>query len=419
MAPRPSSPWRKHFETIAARARGLRRAANKGEDESETDKMQPPSPLQCDNSDDDEQPKSPKKFNEQQDTFHPQTPALSEFSDSFDSDDLSVDDSTSTDAEDPLPSCPAAPPPRFKGAVMRREDFDISSMIGRGSYSNVYRAVYIPTGTECALKAVSKRRTIAKTSNLAHLRGEKEVAELMEGVPFVVQTAGTFQTATSVYFVMEYIPAGDLYKKATSGNLSLAEIHTYLANALLAIEAVHKRGAIHRDIKPENFLVGGNGSLKLTDFGFAKMAPTDGERLLSQYGTPEYVAPEVLRGTGYGQPVDLWALGILCYELLVGRSPFQDENLEIMYSNILAGQVKFPSNVKGLTQDAKSLVRGLLRQNPARRLTVEEAKVHPFFASVDFEAMFAASHQPANLPKFQSSSGENVDDGYGDAFEGF
>ncbi|CAM9527426.1 unnamed protein product [Choristocarpus tenellus] len=280
--------------------------------------------------------------------------------------------------------------------------------------------MHIPTGVECALKAVSKRRTFAKTSNLTHLKGEKEIVELMDGSPFVVQTAGTFQTATSVYFVMEYLPDGDLYKKANSGDMSIGEIHVFLAHALLGIEAVHSKGAIHRDIKPENFLVDRDGSLKLTDFGFAKMAPTQGERLTSQYGTPEYVAPEVLRGTGYGQPVDMWALGILCYELIVGRSPFQDENLEIMYANILGGQVRFPPNAKGMTGHAKSLIRGLLRQNPARRMNVDEVKSHPFFDGIDFEALYESAHKPSVLPRFQPSSVEDeLDDGYNGAFAGF
>ncbi|CAM9674237.1 unnamed protein product, partial [Sphacelaria rigidula] len=91
----------------------------------------------------------------------------------------------------------------------------------------------------------------------------------------------------------------------------------------------------------ENFLMGKSGTLKLTDFGFAReLAP--GERLFSQFGTPEYVAPEVLNGCGHGKPVDLWALGVLIYELLVGRTPFKAASVDEMYERIAAGDYAFP-----------------------------------------------------------------------------
>ena len=192
--------------------------------------------------------------------------------------------------------------------------------------------------------------------------------------------------------------------------------------------------------------MGKSGTLKLTDFGFAReLAP--GERLLSQFGTPEYVAPEVLNGCGHGKPVDLWALGILIYELLVGHTPFKAASVDDMYERISSGDYAFPpplskaspspipSPTRSRRQDirskrgsssnkrseaeaegkggrlegypnkvvekkeeiddaqdpaAQSLVKSLLSLAPARRPSIAEIKDHPFFEGVNFDALRAA-----------------------------
>lgn len=195
--------------------------------------------------------------------------------------------------------------------------------------------------------------------------------------------------------------------------------------------------SVLRNVKTENFLMGKSGTLKLTDFGFAReLAP--GERLFSQFGTPEYVAPEVLNGCGHGKPVDLWALGILIYELLVGKTPFKAPNVDDMYERISAGDYAFPpppakispsatksylnkgaarrdnrarggaaskgsweerfeeqldlAVEKDDSQDpaAQSLVKSLLCLAPARRPSIAEIKKHPFFEGVNFDGLRAA-----------------------------
>ncbi|CBJ27169.1 Protein kinase domain containing protein [Ectocarpus siliculosus] len=175
-----------------------------------------------------------------------------------------------------------------------------------------------------------------------HLREERHISTKLQGSDFLVRTAGTFQNPRSVVFAMEYLPGGDLYQRLSDkGTLSLRETVAWTAQAVLAIEDLHAKNIVHRDVKPENFLMGKSGTLKLTDFGFARELAPD-ERLYSQFGTPEYVAAEVLSGGGHGMPVDLWALGVLIYELLVGQTPFKSPSVEEMYERIAAGDYAFP-----------------------------------------------------------------------------
>ncbi|CAM9932709.1 unnamed protein product [Ectocarpus sp. 4 AP-2014] len=232
---------------------------------------------------------------------------------------------------------------RYVGPLeLHVKDFECGECVGKGSYSKVFLGSHAPTGTEWALKVVSKRKTFETRENLMHLREERHISTKLQGSDFLVRTAGTFQNPRSVVFAMEYLPGGDLYQRLSDkGTLSLRETVAWTAQAVLAIEDLHAKNIVHRDVKPENFLMGKSGTLKLTDFGFARELAPD-ERLYSQFGTPEYVAAEVLSGCGHGMPVDLWALGVLIYELLVGQTPFKSPSVEEMYERIAAGDYAFP-----------------------------------------------------------------------------
>ncbi|CAN0012165.1 unnamed protein product, partial [Ectocarpus fasciculatus] len=183
---------------------------------------------------------------------------------------------------------------RYVGPLeLHVKDFECGECVGKGSYSKVFLGSHAPTGTEWALKVVSKRKTFETRENLMHLREERHISTKLQGSDFLVRTAGTFQNPRSVVFAMEYLPGGDLYQRLSDkGTLSLRETVAWTAQAVLAIEDLHAKNIVHRDVKPENFLMGKSGTLKLTDFGFARELAPD-ERLYSQFGTPEYVAAEV------------------------------------------------------------------------------------------------------------------------------
>jgi serine/threonine protein kinase len=125
---------------------------------------------------------------------------------------------------------------------------------------------------------------------------------------------------------------------------------------ILAIEFLHQKNIIHRDLKPENVLLRQDAHVCITDFGLAKEIG-DGIHTRTLCGTSEYMAPEMLTRNGYGKPVDWWALGALCYEMLVGRPPFQAKNQKDLDRKILSEKISTPPY---LTANAHSLLKGML-----------------------------------------------------------
>jgi microtubule-associated serine/threonine kinase len=142
--------------------------------------------------------------------------------------------------------------------------------------------------------------------------------------------------------VMEYAPGGDLASLLKSiGCMDEKTARRYIAETILAIEYIHEYGIIHRDLKPDNLVIGRDGHIKLTDFGLSKIGlmnrtsmiemqqPTHSDKQV--LGTPDYIAPEVILGQGYGPPVDWWSLGVILYEFLLGFPPFRADSVQQLF----------------------------------------------------------------------------------------
>lgn len=140
--------------------------------------------------------------------------------------------------------------------------------------------------------------------------------------PFIVPMHGLYQDSRLIYLFLEYAAHGELMgllneQKRFDTNL----VRFYTAQIVLAFEYLHRHNLIYRDLKPENILLQSSGYIKLTDFGFIKrLKPW--ERTYTLCGTPEYMAPEIIMNTGHGAPADWYTLGIMIYEMLVGKPPF-------------------------------------------------------------------------------------------------
>jgi serine/threonine protein kinase len=133
---------------------------------------------------------------------------------------------------------------------------------------------------------------------------------------------GYFHNPKSVFLVLEYATKGEVFRELRSGALKDHTVQAYIRSLISAISFIHQRHVIHRDIKPENLLLNAKGELKLADFGGSVHAPPPFHHRKTICGTPEYLAPEVVCGRPYTSSVDIWALGVLCYELLAGEFYF-------------------------------------------------------------------------------------------------
>jgi len=171
----------------------------------------------------------------------------------------------------------------------------------------------------------------------------------------------------------------------------------YAAEIISAITYLHTRGIVYRDLKPENVLLARDGHVVVTDFGLAKEGLHGEQRTETRAGTPEYLAPEVIKGEKYTKSVDWWAVGILVYEMLTGAPPFFDNDIQKLFHKITAGDLYVPEN---LTEDAGDFLQKLLTRDTAKRLS-DPPKIiaHPWFRNIDFEKLEAKEIQPPFVPK--------------------
>jgi serum/glucocorticoid-regulated kinase 2 len=286
-------------------------------------------------------------------------------------------------------------PPTIEHSI---EDFDLLNIAGQGSVGTVWFARKKDTQEAFAVKIIEKHATIGCTS-LTRILAEREILSTLDHQN-VVTLHFAFQDATRIYFVMDYMGGGDLYKvlkQFPEKQLPEDAARFYAAEILLALEYLHSYNIVFRDLKPENVLLSSEGRLKVADFGLAKKSGTSALRNKGSVaqtarhhtvcGTPEYMAPEVIGEKAYGRMVDYWALGLLIFEMLAGRSPWADLSLTDMFFRILTEDPVFPDN---MSVDARDLISSLLVKDPSKRLGCRnpgQLMRHPFFYGLDFTAL--------------------------------
>lgn len=302
---------------------------------------------------------------------------------------------------------------------MSIRDFEIIKPISRGSFGQVVLARKKTTGDVYAIKIQKKREMVRKNQD-KYARNERNILALTHGCPYVVKLFYSFQSADSLYLVMEYLSGGDCFSLLrVFGSFSLDMVMLYIGETTLALEYLHERGIVHRDLKPDNLLIGADGHIKLTDFGLSAMGLVDrhqemrhkkrwqhlmcqdadagtqgdsGVDLSKQFvGTPDYVAPEIFLGLSYGPAVDWWALGCICFEFFVGTTPFYGDTVEEVISRTLEGVVPWPSEGESeMTPEGKDLIAKLLTISPQERLGsggAAQVKAHPFFEGVEWSTL--------------------------------
>ena len=251
-----------------------------------------------------------------------------------------------------------------------------------------------------AMKSLSKTQ-LAEADKIAATIEERNLLKTNHS-PFLVNTSCTFQTVDKIFMVMEYVPGGELFARLKDeGTFDEARVKLYAAEIALGIGTLHANKTIYRDLRPENILVDAEGHLKIIDFGLAKSGLGADDTTKTFCGTPEYIAPEVLQQKPYGKDVDWWSFGILVYEMLNGIPPFYDENINVMYRNIVSAPVVFSSS--RVSEAAKSFVVALLDRDPASRLgtgdaDVESIKAHPWFSDINWNDVQNKKTKPSWVP---------------------
>ncbi|GMF29503.1 unnamed protein product [Phytophthora lilii] len=291
------------------------------------------------------------------------------------------------------------------------QDFEMLSVLGKGSFGAVMLVRFKKDGRVFALKIIKKNNM-----DQADVQNAMEERQILQRIhhPYICGLVFAFQTNERLYLGMKYYAAGDLfYHLNMKGRLSVKDAKLYGAELVLAISYLHELNILYRDLKPSNVMIDSEGHIGVVDFGLSKQhiyGSNFGVKTLS--GTAEYVAPEALAQSAdgsrnYGKAYDWWSLGIVIYEMLVGESPFYDENEHKMLSRIAYSDVVFPSD---FPRDAYDLVKGLLSKDPKQRLGsermggVDAIKRCRFFRHIDWDKLLRREVRAHWTPKLSGET---------------
>lgn len=234
----------------------------------------------------------------------------------------------------------------IRALCLSLHDFTVHHVIGKGGFGTVVNAVKKSDGQVYALKILEKQNMSAYDISSSYT--EMIVAQHIHH-PFIAGLRIAFQSRTKIFLGMTYYSGGDLYHHMGLGpttRIADARAKFYAAQLVLAIHHLHQHDVIYRDIKPENVMLDSEGNIALVDFGLAKIHVSDYKGAKTMAGSPQYTAPELLHPKAtrsYGKTADWWSLGILLYEMTIGKSPFLDSNVDRMYKKILRDELPFPS----------------------------------------------------------------------------
>lgn len=343
---------------------------------------------------------------------------------------------------------------RRRRTKVKVDQFHIIAQVGQGGYGEVFLARKQETGEVCALKKM-KKGTLFKMDEIRHVLVERDILTATK-TPWLVRLLYAFQDPQHVYLAMEYVPGGD-FRTLLNNSGVLKEEHAkfYICEMFAAANELHKLGYIHRDLKPENFLVDGTGHVKLTDFGLATGALNpkrieslkikldkvkdnqvihrstlerrsiyrsirneDPKYANSTVGSPDYMAPEVLRAKPYTYSVDYWSLGCILFEFLAGFPPFSGSTTKETWTNLnnwtkvlRRPEYDTPEDlIFNLTDTAWDAITRLISHASVRYTNLAQLSAHPFFDKVKWDGLRGI--QPPFVPSLDSE----IDTGYYDDF---
>ena len=290
---------------------------------------------------------------------------------------------------------------------VNRDSFDFLLVIGKGGFGKVWKVRYKKNQEEFAMKEMSKALIIEKNC-LHSILYERDLLSNFRH-PFIINMIFSFQDNNNLYLVMNLVTGGDLrYQLIKNHTFPENQSKFLLACLVLGLEALHANNIIHRDIKPENLILNNKGYLKITDFGIAKKK--ENQNLTEDSGTPGYMAPEVMNYQTHSFTADYYAIGIICYELMMGVRPYTGENKNIIKEKILAKQVMIKSHEipKGWSQDAADFVNNLIKRKPSTRLGykgIYQIKEHSWFNDINWKDLYNMKLEAPFIPL----DGDNYD----------
>ena len=287
-----------------------------------------------------------------------------------------------------------------------KSNFKLLEKIGRGGFSQVWKVLYLKYNKIYAMKKIFKVEIIDK-------KCEKDIIielSLLSRIhhPFIVNVYFAFQDADYLYLISDHFPKGDLrYQLIHNKTYTERQVKFIISNLLLSLEYIHANNIIHRDIKPENILIDEKGYLAITDFGIARFKKKENSNEKS--GTPGYMAPEVLFSKNHGFAVDYFAVGVIGYELIVGKRPYNNIQRKPLQQEMLSKetQLKQWDLPHGYSLNSMDFINKMIKRKEIERLGYENIKQifnHQWLADVNFRKLYNKKiKSPLNL--YENSNG--------------
>ena len=254
-------------------------------------------------------------------------------------------------------------------------DYILKHTIGKGTFSRVKLGINKNTGEKVAIKILDKRKIVEKADLERILREMKMLSELDN--EHIIKVFQIYENDNHYLIIMEYCEGGELFNYIVEKQrLSENESAFFYYQIIQGVEYIHSQGIAHRDLKPENLLLDKNKKIKIIDFGLSNYF--DGiQKLETPCGSPCYASPEMVGGNKYnGFFIDIWATGIILFAMLCGYLPFEDDNNDVLFKQILGGKIDYPNH---LSEVSKDLLKKIIETNPDKRIKIEEIKKHPFY----------------------------------------
>ena len=250
--------------------------------------------------------------------------------------------------------------------------------LGKGGFAKVYEFVCLETKQITAGKMMEKS-ALSKARARQKLMSEIKIHRSLHHTN-IVRFEHYFEDENSVYIMLELCTnqsLNDLVRRRK--RLVELEVQCYLFQVLSALKYMHSHRVIHRDIKLGNIFLSDKMEIKMGDLGLAAKLEFDGERKRTICGTPNYIAPEILEGrNGHSFEVDVWSFGVLMYTMLVGKPPFETNDVKTTYKRIKMNAYTFPDHIP-MTEEARELISRILVTDPLERPTIDDIMGHPFF----------------------------------------
>ncbi len=250
----------------------------------------------------------------------------------------------------------------------------IGKGLGQGGFASVYLAKHKKNGFIVALKVIERDKI--KKKHLENQIRDEYLIQSSLNHDNIIKIYAHFCDNARIFFVMEYASGGDLYQELKkNGTFSEDLLHPIIKDVALGLQYCHSEHVIHRDIKPDNILLSLERRCKITDFGLAVKLNHDEKYATGFVGTIDYVSPEIIKHSKCSYSTDVWSFGVLIYELLVGKTPFDDDVVQKTYEKITNVQFKMPDDI---SSDIKVIIKKMLVKDPTQRMTLEQLLSYSF-----------------------------------------